>query len=92
MSKWTQKGEAPYGFELDSEGTVFKSYVEQAILKFIQENKSKLSLSNLAKGLNLKGFETRNGKPWDRHSIRRALKSLEKGKDFQSSARFSSSG
>ncbi|MBD3261917.1 MAG: hypothetical protein GF334_09675 [Candidatus Altiarchaeales archaeon] len=76
--KWEGKGAPPYGFEIDPDNSMHESEVEQIILHYITRMKKKDTLTNIAETLNSKGFETRNGKKWDRHAIRRALQSNRK--------------
>jgi len=73
--KWTGHGAPPYGFEVDPDGTMFESDVEQAILTKIFQKKKNETLTSLAENLTHQGFETRNGKIWTRQAIQRALES-----------------
>lgn len=72
--KWKNKKLPPYGFEIDIDGTLYESDVEQSILKYIFSNKNK-TYEEISRILNLKDFQTRQGEEWNRASIQEALKS-----------------
>ena len=60
----------PYGFEVDPDGTMAESEVEQMVLGLIQDLKGEEPLTEIAKRLNQRNFLTRNGKSWTRHTKR----------------------
>jgi len=75
---WKKNCPPPYGFECEQDGTLHPSEVEQAILLHALRSKSEGSTNSaIAAQLNTKGFQTRNGNPWNRHSLARAIKSYQ---------------
>ena len=73
---WEQNSLPPYGYECDENGMLYLSEVEETVLNIIKVKQDKgQSLTLIAQFLNEQGYETRQGKKWNRHSVRRALNS-----------------